>query len=198
MREISTGGQKPDRQDCPMTLKEFYIDLVNTLCWSWIASWWPPGDPSSVIVQTPDQTWDAKNANAPCPSDIQAFGWNGSDTQGRLIWVGFDFDIGHGAEQYASTDLAMSDAYRVRHFFKGRAEIRFSRSGEGLHVRHRLPADTHRPASDGPLIAKGINTELKLKADPTALGRQAFWCWTHESTPNAFRLVQQHRGIEYD
>lgn len=179
-----------------ITLEEFYIDLANTERWCWLAQWWPDGGPSSVIVGASDLTYDAKNGYAPCPHDILSFGWNGSDAEGRLIWLGWDLDVGHGAQQYESTDLALVDAFRLRHFLRGNAEIRLSKSGSGVHVRHRLPENANRPASDGPRIAKAIAAELGMKADPSALGRQAFWMWSANTSNHSFRLILPHEGIE--
>ena len=179
-----------------MTLAEIYLDLANSMCWSWIADWWPPGGPSSLIVQTAEGTRDTKSPDIVCPPNVQSLGWGGSDINGRLVWVAWDLDVGHGAKQYGSTDLALADAFRIRDFLRGQAEIRLSKSGIGVHVRHRLPNGSDRPASDGPQIAKAVAQELDLKADPSALGRQAFWFWTASPAPNAFKLIWHHEGVE--
>lgn len=175
-----------------MTIYEFYETQANYLRWPWIASWWPEKGPTSLIVATSERSWDAKDFSRPCPHGLLALGWSGSDLSGRLLWVGWDLDVGHGGEQYPSTDLALADAFRIRAFFEGCAEIRLSKSGRGVHVRHRLPEDVHRPADDGSGIAKAVASKLRLKADPSALGRQAFWFWTAQPGPEAFKLITQH------
>ena len=179
------------------TLEEFQIDLANGLAWVWIADWWLQCGPSTVLVSAAGKTWDAKDPQAVCPPEIQALGWGGADTSGRLIWIGWDLDVGHGKEQYESTDLALSDAFRIRDLFEGHAEIRLSKSGVGVHVRHRLPDDVNRPADDGPGIAKAVASKLAVRADRSALGRQAFWFWTQETNADSFRLIYPHKGMEW-
>lgn len=179
-----------------LTLQQFMVELANTLHWVWIADWWPTNNPTTVLVSNGDKTWDAKDANAVCPNNIQGLGWNGSDTTGRLIWIGWDLDVGHGREQYETRDHALSDAFLIRGFLKGQAEIRLSKSGEGVHVRHKLPDSENRPSTDGPFIAKTIAEKLKLKADRSALGRQTFWFWTLKTFSDSFRLIFPHEGME--
>ena len=163
----------------------------------WTAEWWPLSGASTVLVSAAGKTWDAKDPQAVCPPDIQALGWGGADRFGRLNWVGWDLDVGHGQQNYKSTDLALSDAFRIRDLCEGNAEIRLSKSGLGVHVRHRLPDDENRLADDGPRIAKAVADKLSVRADRSALGRQAFWFWTHETNIDSFRLIHPHKGMEW-
>ena len=172
-----------------MTLEEAFFEITKKHPWT--AAWLRL---KHIIVAVPGKSWEAKSSDDPCPSNVVALGCRGVTIAGMLSWIGWDLDVGHGREQYESTAAAIADAQRLRRHLKGRAEIRLSKSGVGVHVYNLRMADV-RPATDGPLIAKAAAKELKLRCCPTPLGRQAFWLWCRDRKPDSFRLIEAHRGI---
>ena len=173
-----------------LTLGALVVDLCNQNAFTWLADWWFT-NPSTVILQAGGKTWDAKRVDVPCPPGLVSLGWNGS-SQDRLHWVGFDLDVGHGTASYPDRDAAIKDARRLRDFFHGQAEVRLSKSGEGVHVRHKIPMDAHRSPADGSRLAKRIAASLGLRADSSPSGRQAFWFWIREPLADSFKLIENH------
>ena len=172
-----------------MTLEEAFFNIAAR--YPWTATWLRL---KHIIVAVPELSWEAKSSDEPCPFNATALGCRGITIRGMLSWVGWDFDVGHGKKQYPTTAAAIADAQRLRRRLDGRAEIRLSKSGVGVHVYHLRMRD-ERPAEDGPLIAKAAAKELGLRCDPTPLGRQAFWLWCRNRKPDSFRLIEAHRGI---
>jgi hypothetical protein len=155
----------------------------------WPAMWFRLG---CIIVSAGGRSWQVKSSDDPCPANVDALGCTGTAATGRLSWIGFDLDVGHGRLSYSDTETALVDARRIRNALEGRAEIRLSKSGIGVHVRHLLPDAPVLPNDQGPVIAKKLAAKLNVKADPAALGRQAFWLWTRTPAPNAFKLIEEH------
>ena len=190
------------------TLEAAICKLLEDPRWAWAATWFRLGE---IIVQTPDRTWATRNPDNPCPRDVTALGCRGITALGHLAWVGFDLDVVHGRQAYLDTETALADARRIRDALEGRAEIRLSKSGQGVHVRSLIPAPLavyHRggltpeypegqpvPASEGPRLAKTLARKLGLKADPSSLGRQSHWLWTSAPVPDAFKLIAPHLGV---
>ena len=179
-----------------VSLSDWYVHIANHVAGAWTANWWPIGGPRALIVGVGGKRWEGSPVGT-IPSNIDEFGWTGTDGANRLAWVGWDLDL-HGNIKYDSLDDALRDAARIRVFLHGHAEVRLSKSGLGVHVRHRLQDARVRPATDGPKIAKAVAARLSLKADPAALGRQMFWFWTKDNAPRAFELVEKHEGIFYE
>lgn len=187
-----------------MTLKEAIAKLGEKPNWAWTMRWFRL---NCIIVQTPGRVWQAKSAQDECPQAVQALGCSGISVLGHLDWVGWDLDVGHGTTSYPDPDAAIADARKLRDFLGGRAEIRYSRSGKGVHIKHLLPFFKREltpdgkvvwpdgeppPACAGPALAKTIAAKVGLRADASPLGRQAFWLWTRNahSTPSAFQLIE--------
>src|SRR3989337_2790460 len=108
-----------------MTLRDFWIDAANHLRWVWTAYWWTGW---GVIVRAGGRSWDAKCESNECPAGLECLGCNGTDAEGRLRWIGWDLDVGHGRASYPSNEAALDDARRIRNTLEGRAEIRLSQS----------------------------------------------------------------------
>jgi len=155
----------------------------------WTGMWFRLG---CIIASAGGRSWQARSYDDPCPHNVDALGCTGESISGRLSWFGFDLDVGHGRLRYPDTEAALVDARRIRDALQGRAEVRLSKSGIGVHVRHLLPETPRLPADQGPLIAKRLAARLNISADPSALGRQAFWLWTREPAVNAFKLIEEH------
>ena len=172
-----------------MTFHEAIFNICQKHIWP--AKWFRL---ERIIVSTgKDRSWQAKSYLDSCPSNVEALGCSGISGGGMLDWVGWDFDVGHGATAYDSTAAALVDARRLRDALHGHAEIRYSRSGSGLHVYHLLPPSTwlKLPATAGPTFAKRLAADLKLRCDPAPLGRQCFWLWERTpKNPNSFKLVE--------
>lgn len=184
-----------------MSARVTFEEAVAKLCahpkWSWSARWWRLGE---LIVATRDKAWSVKDPAKLVPQDVTALGCTGIDQAGRLAWVFWDLDVGHGApitlsdgeqvQPYATVEEAIADARRLRDALDGHAEIRLSKSGRGVHVRCFIDAERGLPGSAGPEIAKTLARKLKLKADRSPLGRQAAWLWARALPPRAFELIE--------
>lgn len=176
------------------TIREHIVDLANGLAWCWIASWLPR-DPMSVITQTPAKTRDAKDLDVTLPPGANAVGWSGLTRSGTAAWVGWDLDVGHGRKCYSTTDAALDAAHQIRDALSGCAEIRMSKSGRGVHVRHWCaPA---RLANEKAIdFSKRLVQRLNIQADPTPLGRQAFWFWCADPGAASFQLIAEDAQLE--
>ena len=154
----------------------------------WTRRWLSPL-PGMVVCATAERTFEARNLNIPMPPQLQALGCGGWDRSGMVHWVGIDLDIGHGTQSYASLTAAICAAMCARQLVKGAAEIRLSKSGQGVHIRVALAKGVsgRRPVSA--CIAKWLARELDLKADASPLGRQNFWFWVRQPKPNGFALI---------
>ncbi len=183
------------RAQSPVTVAEFVEDRANGTAWIWISSWLP-SDPASIIVETTDgRTDDVKRLNAQIPLTLRSLGWTGLTQSGTAQWIGFDLDVGHGAKSYATTEAAVVDAHRIREALAGNAEIRLSRSGAGVHVRHWC-APAGLSNADAKLFAKRLVKHLCVQADPSPLGRQCFYFWTATPGPDSFKLIAEDVGLE--
>jgi hypothetical protein len=172
----------------PYTLEAAVFDVCKENPWA--ATWFRLG---RIIVGVPGRSWEAESPQDLCPSNVETLGCTGANSNGNLSWIGWDLDVGHGITHYQNQETALADARKIRDAFKGEAEIRLSKSGVGVHVRHLLRESTPAiPAIHGKEIAKGIARKLGIKADPSALGRQAFWLWVRNPMPDAFKLIEDH------
>lgn len=178
------------------TAREFLEDRANTLAGTWMAAWLPKV-PHAVIVNA--DGWagprDLKTLDAPLPAGVHAVGWSGLTAGGVAEWVGFDLDVGHGAKNYPTTTQALDAAHQIRAALQGNAEIRLSKSGAGVHVRHWC-APARLDNQDAIKFAKRLVARLGIQADPTPLGRQAFWFWARTPGADSFRLIAEDDGLE--
>ena len=69
--------------------------------------------PGSLIVRAGGRDWDAKDADKLCPQNLERVGWSGGTNSNRLLWIGFDLDVGHGNANYESTDTALVGLRRL-------------------------------------------------------------------------------------
>ena len=159
----------------------------------WPAVWFRLG---CVVVKTADRVWQVRTPDDPCPNDVEALGCSGWSFSGRLDWVGIDLDIGHGTDAYKDVATAIEDARRFRDRRDGRAEIRLSKSGNGVHIRCLTgPGYTK---DDAKKVVLGMMDCCWMKADATPLGRQVFFLWARDLKPRAFELIEGHAGVEYE
>lgn len=144
------------------------------------------------------QCYEIKNNN--WPGNVDAIGCGGWDENDTLFWVGIDLDVitpdSHQKAQntYETIDQAIENAFRIRDYVRNAAEIRLSRSGNGVHVRiliHRL-ANGRRTARQ---IAWWVQKQLALKCDHAVLGRQNFWFWAKTINEKSFALIESCDGI---
>jgi len=175
-----------------MTLEQAIFTIAARSGWTWTAAWWRLG---CIIVNASGRSWEARSPQDTCPKDVAALGCSGTDCLGRLAWVGWDLDVGHGKAPYRQTEEAIADARRLRQKLDGRAEIRRSKSGLGIHVRHMLgdPQETGLQGKDGKAKALELTTGVWIKLDATPLGRQAFWLWARKPGERGFEIVEEHR-----
>jgi len=179
------------------TYREFIGRIAVSPEWEWTAKYWLGG---CIIACFDDGTpkgdvIEVKNAgDKVVPKNIRCLGCSGFDKYG-VYWVAWDLDVGHGANPYDSFDEALKDAMRLRDSLgvgngvgsiPGEAEIRRSRSGNGLQVRHLLPIDAvdqngeALDRKDMCTIAKGMSALLGMKDDTIVQGRQAVWLWVRD------------------
>lgn len=172
----------------------------------WTALWWRRG---CVVADTETGSFEFKEREGVPPDDqrvprnILALGCAGWDAFGRLHWVGWDFDVGKGKVakwqadlgmcEYATRDDAIAAARRLRDALDRQAEIRLSRSGRGVHVRHLLPQDeaSYIKRDKASAIARGVAAMLKIYTDPAQLGRQCLALWCRRPSPDSFRLIEE-------
>lgn len=135
---------------------------------------------------TPQKTFATKNPQTLCPVDVQVLGCSGLNLSGKFDWIGWDVDVGHGATGYCSTHTAIHAGLRIREYMGDRTEIRLSKSGRGVHVRH-LCKD---PVANAAEIAKEVAERLGVRADKSSLGRQVHYLWARKTVENSFRLIE--------
>ena len=172
-----------------MTIEDALFRIAEK--YPWTATWLRTGH---VILAVAGRAREARSVDEQCPAGVEALGCTGTDSQGRLAWIGWDFDVGHGKHACPSTDAAIAAARRLRNALHGRAEIRFSKSGIGIHVRHLWPND-RRPGALGQKIAKQYAEKLQIPVDLAPLGRQAVWFWARVRPPHSFELIEAHEGL---
>lgn len=175
------------------TLEECIFAICEHPDWRWAAEWFRLGE---IIVQAPSirnasHTIAVSNPDMRCPPDIQAIGCTGKSITGHASWFGLDLDVGHGKTQhrYATTEEAITAARKVRDALAGRAEIRLSKSGNGVHVRCHLP---EVPFAQVASIARDVSDVMGIRCDRSVLGRQAFWLWCRDPKPDSFKLIEGH------
>jgi hypothetical protein len=163
------------------------LTLISLERYRWTKTWWRTGE---VIVQNSSRSWATKTAHLDkFTDDIISLGCTGQNVNGTVDWIGWDLDVGHGKTAYASTHIAIAAARMIRERVgQTWTEIRLSKSGKGVHVRRLL----ERPITLELCRqkAKGIANELGIRADPTALSRQAFWLWTRNAPESGFKLIE--------
>lgn len=177
-----------------MTIAEA-VDRISRK-YAWTARWFRLGEVSLGYRKRDGKlaAWTERDTDKDFPGDyITHVGCKGESSTGKLAWILFDLDVGHGnpEQQFSDTEAAIKEAYRIREFLNGQAEIRLSTGGNGVHVVHEMPDDS-RPASDGPLLVKAIVAKLDIRCDRTVLGRQVRWLWTRKPNPNSFKLIEAH------
>jgi hypothetical protein len=167
-----------------VTVREFVATLRHDPRWAWTWTWWRFGE---VTLHTTDRTWATRDPDISLPEGLVALGCSGrTRTDGLWDWVGFDVDVGHGKKAYHSTRVALLAAHRIRDQL-GSCEIRLSRSGRGVHVRHAFGV----PMPDGQAIARQYAAELRVMMDPAAVGRQMLTLWAREvPAVDGFRLIE--------
>jgi len=188
-----------------MNPRHTYEEAVVLLCdharWAWTTPWWSLAE---LIVSTAGRSWSVKDVTKLIPENAELLGCTGAALDGTLRCVFWDLDCGrHGGmkagerQSYSDLAAALADARRLRDAFRGRCEIRLSKSGRGVHVRHlaALSGADKLPAAAGPKIAKHWAAKLGLKADPTPMGRQAYWLWARQGPARAFELIEPHEGL---
>ena len=175
------------------TFHQFVTAVANDPRWEWTHRWWQTG---CVAVQTDTgRAWEVSAPGDGIPPNIAHLGCAGHDCNGDLRWIGFDLDVGHGGTFYATYKEALADAKRIREAL-GEAEIRRSKSGGGIHVRHLLPSDSGLVKADAPRIVKYVARKLGLKADPSNLGRQVFWCWSRKPNAQSYEeIAAQEKSV---
>jgi hypothetical protein len=176
-----------------MTYEDAIGWIVGQPRWAWSAPWWRTGE---IIVMAAGRVWSVRDPAALLPPRAELLGCTPVNHQGHAGWIGWDLDVGeHGTTSYTTTEAAIIDARRLREALDGRAEIRTSKSGSGIHVRTILEP-TQVPAAEAVKIARTMAARLALRADATPLGRQAFWLWARTPKPGAFKLIEPHAGLE--
>jgi len=131
------------------------------------------------------------------PARVDAVGSGGWDETGALHWVGIDLDVGHGDEKqaYETRDDALDVAFRLREFVNNAAEIRLSKSGNGVHIRVAIAGITTNGRTLAPLIAKWLCRTLDVRCDQSVLGRQNLWFWSKDRSEHSFALVEACSGL---
>jgi len=167
--------------------------LDRVLKADWTAQW--VNNPGMVCVSTGGRSWELKN-DAALPNDVAAVGCGGWDASGRLHWVGIDLDVGHGKpeSQYATRADAIDAATALREFVGGAAEVRLSKSGNGVHVRVAIGGNITDGRNKARLIAWWLAKQLGLKCDHAVLGRQNLWFWARETAEFSFSCVIKCSG----
>jgi len=166
--------------------------LELALCDNPWARRWFAGGP--VLCAACGKVFEAKRLDVAAPGDLEALGCGGWTPQGRVNWVGLDLDVGHGSSPCDSPAAALKHATRVRSFVRGAAEVRCSKSGQGIHVRVALAAGVNGGREQAACLAKWLACTLALRADASPLGRQDFWFWAKQPAPHAFELITPCEG----
>ena len=187
-----------------------YREAASAVMWQrgfeWTRAYWQPCEFIVMVNRNgkPAQ-WAVPEIDRPLPREsVELLGCSGLQRDGHYAWLGWDLDVGHGVPvvlvngervaPYATLDDALSDAHKLREALSGGAEIRLSKSGNGVHVRTVFdPAEQPEKAA-GIEWAKKIAADLKLKADASPLGRQQWWLWSRRTAPRAFELIVPQAG----
>lgn len=157
----------------------------------WAAAWFRLG---CVVVKAGGRRWQAKDVDAQCPSNVETLGCSGLTLTRQVYdWIGWDLDCkANGSGGYTTTDAAIADARRLRKKLNGCAEIRLSKSGSGVHIRHLLEYPVKPDAAKAMAVA--LARGVWLHSDPAALGRQCFDLWARSPGPRGFELIEPHGG----
>ena len=197
---IPVKPSSPSRKPNPgETYRSFVARIPDIEGWEWTRPWWHSRVVACVDNGTPKgNSFEVKNLDEPVPENIRNLGCLGFDDDG-VYWVGWDLDVGHGKNPCSSDVEAILEAQKLKAALGdrveglpnagGEADIRRSKSGDGVHVKVMLPFDA--TTKDGePLaedhvkaIVKGIALRLGLHDDKAAEGRQNFWMWTQDGDP---------------
>ena len=159
---------------------------------TWTARWMRLGCVTVKVAEPrgPEgqQAWQAKDIDKELPKDAIALGCSGLSLAGTYDWIGWDMDVGHGPTSYVTREHAIADALRLREKLKGCAEVRLSKSGKGVHIRHTLET----PAANGPELAKDFATRQFMRIDRSVCGRQCLDFWTRTPGDDSFKLIAEH------
>lgn len=171
------------RKTWNVTLESAWWRIAENPTWAWVTTWVRLGETCLVV---PEKTWATKDPNSLCPREVQVLGCSGLNLRGKFDWVGWDLDVGHGDTSYASTHVAIQAGKRIRAYMGDRTEIRLSKGGRGVHVRHLLD----NPVEDAAVIAKEVSAKLGIRADRSSLGRQVHYLWCRKPLVDSFRLIE--------
>lgn len=122
-----------------------YAELIAALHddpqWAWSDPYWTR---SSVIAEDSyGGKFQVKNGDSLTNRNLNRIGCSGSIDK-NVVWLGWDFDVGHGADSFSTQKEAMDEALRLRRAL-GCGEIRGSSGGRGFSLRMLLPQDTQLP-----------------------------------------------------
>ncbi len=170
------------------TYQTLFDAIASDSASKWIEPWFQRDQ--CIIVKDYRDVFEVKNNLDGLMPQTEALGMTSYNHKGEIRWIGFDLDFGHGMDSYVSFDAALRDAYRVREVL-GEAEIRRSKSGTGIHIKHMLPGDADLTREDGVKIVKYIARKIGLLADRSNLGRQAFWFWVKHPTEKGFQVIEE-------
>ena len=185
--------QGTEAQSLPKTEKAIrsrctYRELIDAIIEEnpWTEQWLRDG--CIIAMANSNDSWEVKDTTEKVPLNLSRLGCAGWDHDGKLHWIGFDLDVGHGGIRYRDTEEALVDGRKIQSLF-GESEIRLSTGGKGVTVKYWLPEDSGLSKNVAARIAKGISKKLGLKADPSNLGRQCFWLWAREPAPRGYELI---------
>lgn len=165
--------------------------------YEWAKSWF---NPSEVFFRFDDGSgWEVKaqGLSKPCNKKPVAIGCTGWSPTGHRNWIGWDLDVGHGDVCYETKEAAIQAARDFREFLGESAEIRLSKSGNGVHIRTSLrgyPLDHpfRKEYSKGKELAKILAERTGLKVDPAQCSRQMLDWWVREPKEESFQLISSH------
>lgn len=170
-----------------MTIEEKIFELFEN--WQWAARWFRQGE---VIICADGKTRAVRNIHKTfCPVNVQSLGCTGEGIDGKCHWIGWDLDVGHGAKQFGSTSAAILAGRMIKKVAGPATEIRLSKSGIGVHVRHLCQYDTMKLGIER---AKEIVSFAGVtRMDPTSISRQAHWLWSEKPGENGFKIIEEYQ-----
>jgi len=199
-----------------MTYEERVFQICETPGWEWTATWFrlgevcvhlPEGSPNALKDRDTGELKYVYSTKKPCekrcPQDAIALACSGRDALGRAAWIGWDFDVAQGKfgeserakkkQAYQTVFLATEAAKALAKTLGAGTEIRLSKSGHGVHVRHLFPYPSPHTFDQGKELAKKLAAESGIKCDASSLGRQMHTLWHANPGPNGYKLI---RGVE--
>lgn len=162
----------------------------------WIKEWYQGG---IVGFDNGNSPWSGEGSN-PYLNHPQArilkLGCGGFDAKGQVHWVGMDLDVNKGSnnDKYATIEDAIKAAREIRQFVGNAAEVRHSTSGNGIHLRIKLPGNVTGGKATAQSIAKYLADTCKVRCDRTALGTQLFYFWTATPAESSYKVIESCDG----